>query len=1003
MHRTKRELEWLEGFFLTSFCDGVESLVYPQALPLQVEGTVDSEPIPFRELSDRSFRNFEEGEQWGQNWDSAWFRLHARVPEQWRGGEVVARLHFGGEACVFDADGEPVQGLTGGSVHLPPFVRDLYRVLPSCEGGEEVSILVEAAANELWGVPKGDIPVTPANGRKPESNTAPVGVIKTARIALFDEQMYQLYFDVTVLYRLMMDLPEDDVQRARIREGLHRARVSFRRDAPDAAETRRILTPLLAMSASGAEPTTICVGHAHLDTAWLWPKRESIRKCCRSFSTQIGLIQRYPEYVFGASQAPHYLFMKEHYPGLYAKIKQAVADGRWEVQGAMWVETDCNVPSGESLVRQLLYGKRFFREEFGVNVRNAWLPDVFGYPASLPQLFKLAEVDFFVTQKLSWNTVNRFPHHTFHWRGIDGSTVFAHLLPMESYNGQLFPDTNRFAARNHEEKGVVPEFLTCFGIGDGGGGASDKHIEFGMRQRDLAGCPQVLFGSAQSQLERLSDYADRVATWDGPLYLERHQGTLTTQARMKLRNRRIEQRLGELELRFAARSPRDYPRDSLRQCWHTLMTNQFHDILPGSSITRVYEDAHRDYDEVDRLLDELEEGLAADEPDIVVFNPHGFEYRGVVQTAQGGWEGVCAPAFATTSIANSAIGIVESEVVTVEEQILENGLIRYEFDERGRLVSALDKETGREVMRADQSGNVITLYEDILGDAWDSDVHYREQIVEHARLVNRRLNSDSPLCGEIETEFQVGDSLVHQTVRLRALSRRLDFVTTVDWRENGRQLRVAFPLNLHAREATAETQFGLQKWPLTSNTTWERAQSDVPVQRFADISEDDFGAAVLNDCKYGYCLKGHTIDLNLLRAPAYPDASADRGEHTFTYALLPHSNRLEDSDVFLEMQVLNQPPRIAPLAGVRLPFTCEANHVIVDGVKRAEDSDDIVLRCYEPRRGRGTLRLRPLSEGMRFFEANLLEQCQDELKEEDGMATAHFSPFEVKTILCRHS
>lgn len=1002
MHRTKRELEWLEGFFLTSFCDGVESLLYPQTLPLEIEGTVDTEPIPFSELGERSFRSFEEGQQWGENWDSAWFRLRARVPEQWRGGEVVARLHFGGEACVFGTDGEPVQGLTGGSVNLPPFVRDLYRVLPACEGGEEVSILVEAAANQLWGVPKGDIPVTPLGGRAPVNTTAPVGVIKTARLALFHEQMYQLYFDVTVLHRLMMDLPEDDVQRARIREGLHRARVSFRRDAPDAAGARRMLAPLLAMSASGAEPATICVGHAHLDTAWLWPKRESIRKCCRSFSTQIGLMQRYPEYVFGASQAPHYMFMKEHYPGLYAKIKQAVADGRWEVQGAMWVETDCNVPSGESLVRQLLYGKRFFREEFGVDVRNAWLPDVFGYPASLPQIFKLAEVDFFVTQKLSWNTVNRFPHHTFHWRGIDGSTVFAHLLPMENYNGQLFPDTNRFAARNHEEKGIIPEFLSCFGIGDGGGGASDKHIEFGMRQRDLAGCPKVLFGSAQSQLERLSNYADRVATWDGPLYLERHQGTLTTHARMKLRNRRIEQRLGELELRFAARPPEDYPRETLRECWHTLLTNQFHDILPGSSIARVYEDAHRDYDGVDRMLDQLEDRLtpgASD--DTVAFNPHSFEYRGVVQTDQGAWEAVRAPAFATTPVADSAIGIAETDAVKTEAHVLENNLVRYEFDDQGRLASALDKETGRELIRPNQPGNLITLYEDILGDAWDSDVHYREQVVENARLISRRHSSESPLCGEIKSEFQVGHSLVHQTVRLRALSRRLDFVTTVDWRENGRQLRVAFPLNMHAREATAETQFGLQKWPLTSNTTWERAQSDVPVQRFADISEDDFGAALLNDCKYGYCLKGHTIDLNLLRAPAYPDASADRGEHTFTYALLPHPNRLEDSDVFLEMQALNQPPRIAPMTAVQLPFVCEADHVIVDGVKRAEDSDDLILRCYEPRRGRGTLRLHPRVEGMRFFEASLMEQPRDELKQTEGVPTAHFRPFEIKTILCR--
>lgn len=1002
MHRTQREIEWIEGFFVKSFCESVESYLYPQTLPLRIEVTVDKEPIPFAELDERSFREIKEGEQWGENWDSAWFRLTGTVPAEWRGKEVAARLHFGGEACVFDHDGEPQQGLTGASVHLVPFVRDLYRLYPCCEGGEEVSLLVEASASQLWGVPKGDIPVAPT-GDQFQWAGGPVGVVHYAQIGTFDEEMYQLYFDTTVLYRLMTDLPEDDVLRARIRERLQEARTHFRRDKPDAKAIRELLAPLFALKASGAEPTTISVGHAHIDTAWLWPMRESIRKCVRSFSTQIGLMERYPDYVFGTSQVPHYLFMKDNYPGLYEKIKKAIADGRWEVQGAMWVETDCNLPRGESLVRQLLYGKRFFEQEFGVDVRNAWLPDVFGYPACLPQLLRQAGVEFFVSQKLSWNSVNRFPHHTFHWKGIDGTTVISHLLPMESYNGQLFPDRNRFGARNHEEKATIPEYLTCFGIGDGGGGPSDKHIEFGLRQRDLAGCPKVVFGSAQSQLDRLAQYSDHLGTWDGPLYVERHQGTLTTHARMKRRNRKIENQLRELELRFAAGDPADYPRDTLRECWHPLLTNQFHDILPGSSITRVYEDAHRQYDEIERTLDELEQRLDAAAPrDDVVFNPNSRPFTGVVPSTDGQWVAVEAKPLGTTRLADASTDVPSDRHVTTTEETLENDLLRYTFDDRGTLISAYDKQADRELIDPADPGNLITLYEDVLGDAWDSDAHYRDQVVEHARLKSRRVVANEPLVGELALEFAIGGSTITQTLRLRAMSRRLDFVTHVQWKERGRQLRVGFPVRLRTQQSTTEIQFGLQNWSTSTNHSWERAQTDVPAYRFADLSESDYGVALLNDCKYGYHIKEQTLDLHLMRASVYPDETADQGDHEFTYSLLPHLGRLEQSDVFFEAEALNQPVRVVSMPGCDLPLRIAAQGVVVEAVKLAEDSDDLLLRLYESRGQRERITLAPArNNAVTFHGCSLLEKAGEPLPTNGDVCEVEFAPFEIKTVMCR--
>jgi len=999
MDRTQRELEWFEGFFLKAFSEGIESFLYPESIPFEVTATVDREPIPFAALGERAFHPVAEGERWGENWDSAWFRLTGTVPEAWEGREVVARLHFGGEACVFDEAGEPVQGLTGASVHLDPFVRDLFRLESECRGGRRVALWVEAAASELWGVPTGHVPLAPAAQQAP-GTSAPVGVIRHARLARFEEAMAQLYFDATVLYRLMMDLSRDDPWRARIRSGLHEARRAFRPQAPDAAAARARLAPLLACRASGAEPETIAVGHAHLDTAWLWPMRESIRKCGRSFSTQIGLMERYPDYVFGASQAPHYLFVQEHYPGLYRKIEQAVAEGRWEVLGAMWVESDCNLPRGESLARQLLYGKRFSREAFGVDVRHAWLPDVFGYPASLPQLFRQAGVDYFVTQKLSWNTVNRFPHHTFHWRGIDGTTILSHLLPMESYNGQLFPDTNRFAARNHAEKGFLPEFLTCFGIGDGGGGPSDKHIEFGRRQRDLAGCPRLTFGSAASQLDRLAAHAGALATWDGPLYLERHQGTLTTHARMKRRNRELENRLRELELRFAAGPAEAYPRQALRACWQRLLTNQFHDILPGSSITCVYEDAHRDYDRIESRLDALEEDLAA-EPGApsLVFNPHAEPFTGVIPDGEGGWAHVSVPGLATRPREAAARDLAPGEAVSADMERLENGRVCYRFDAGGRLVSAYEKTRRRELLAPGTPAHRLLLFEDTLGDAWDADVDTRAQLVEEARLVARRVVSDSDRVGALAFTFELGASTLTQEVRLRAGSRRLDFVTDITWRERGRELRVRFPVDLRARTGTTEIQFGLQRWPLHENTSWERALADVPGYRFADISEPDVGAALLNDCKYGYRLEPGCLELNLLRSSRYPDPEADAGAHRVTYAFLPHPGPLEASDVFAEAAWLNEPVRMAAIRPVALPLALEAEGVRVESVKRAEDEPAaLVLRGYESRGCREAVRVQ-VPEGMSLHEATLLESAGDALPVSGGVCRLTFRPFEIKTLI----
>ena len=1002
--------------------------LYRNYVPFDIEGTVDEEPIPFEQAFDREWSSFKEGETWGENWHSGWFRLRAQVPESWTGQEVVAKLNFGGEALIVSDQGEPIQGLTGGSAFLEPFVRDRYRLFASCEGGEKVELLVEAAANEMFGIG------APGNGDPvpmPMESKPTIGQLKCIRLCTFDEEMYQLWLDMTVLVKLMQDLPERDPWRAKLRRRLHEAANAFRHDVYNAAEVREIIRPLLDVRTSGAQLSTRAVGHAHIDTGWLWPMRETIRKCARTFSTQLKLMEKYPDYVFGASQAQHYAFTKEHYPELYQRIKQAVENGRWEVQGAMWVEADNNVPSGESLVRQVLYGKRFFRQEFGVDVKNLWLPDVFGYSAALPQILRKAGVESFVTQKISWSQINKFPHHTFRWKGIDGTPVTVHFPPEDNYNAQLFPDRLRYAARNFEERGQLPEFLTLFGIGDGGGGPTETHIELGQRQRDLAGVPRVESGPAQPMLDRLREKSDELAEWSGELYLELHRGTLTTQAKTKRSNRKLELYLRRLEMLWSTCPAASYPDEELLECWKTLLTDQFHDILPGSSIGWVYEDTARDYAEIRSTLEALEKrfiaaaGETSDDTAMTLVNVLSHDCNQLIRLPDhaegalrltddtecpiqshpngGGWARVKMAGLSTVhaKVAPEPRETEIEETVCAGEWTLENGIMRYEFNENGELVSAVNKTSGREVLRNGESGNVLSLYQDwpAAWDAWDVDRPYRDQILETAELNEAEVLESGPLAASLRFRYTVGESEITQVVRLAAGARRLDFETEVEWRETRKMLRVAFPVDVQTDHSTSEIQFGTFERPTHDNTSWERAQFEVCAHRFADLSESTHGVAMLNDCKYGHFLKGNVLDLNLLRSPCHPDPEADRGHHSFTYALFPHEGDFNESDVVTEAHALNQPPVVLPgRVACDMPVQLNAEGVVLDTLKKAEDSSALVLRLYETRgrreecemelRGNGTLRT-----------ATIMEEPGRPIEMDEGRATLAFSPFEIKTLM----
>ena len=1002
-------------------------LMYTSSHPLSVTGAVSAEPVPFERRSGLTYRPMAEGEVWGTNWKSAWFHLVGKVPADWRGACVVLHMDFGSEACLFDAGGRPAGGLSRASIFAPGFKRDIVDLTEHAAGGEAVDLWVEAAANDLFGL---NLEAEPAREDPQRHGTFEARLGKT-RLLVVDPAVRSLYRDCVVLLDLMRCLPERSVRRARILSAMTTAADAFRdgNGSLDAAGAR--IAEVMASPAEPSAPVARAVGHAHIDTGWLWPVRETIRKCARTFSSQVAMIRKYPGYVFGASSPQHYAFVKEHYPSLYQEIREAVAAGRWELQGAMWVEADCNVPSGESLVRQVLVGKNFFRDEFGVDVRNLWIPDVFGYSAALPQILKRAGVDYFLTQKISWNQFNRFPHHTFRWRGIDGSEVITHFPPEDTYNSELKPSSLRRAQENFEERGRLGEFAVLYGVGDGGGGPLEEHVEAGLRQRNLEGAPRVVFGKAQDFFDRLRPHAPDLPVWKGELYFELHRGTLTTQARNKRMNRVLEHELRAVEYLLACGAASAYPAREMDALWKRFLINQFHDIIPGSSIHQVYVDSLAEYagirDEVSRIVAQAAARVLSPEDDTLTLVNSLNEIYDDPVLLPASWKGhEVSDANGTPLPAQHEEGgtvvlprIEEQGAITLKkgrkkaapvpggaegDLTLENQLVRYAFDADGRLRSAYDKGARREILDRPGSGNALSLYNDSPAnwDAWDVDIYYERQHLEDAAATRARRIADGPVRAGIRFDYRVGSSAITQEVYLPVGSPRLDFRTRVDWRERRKMLRVSFEVAVDADEASYEIQYGTIRRPTHRNTTWDMARFEVCGHRFADLSEEEYGVALLNDCKYGYKVLGRRLDLNLLRSTTNPDPDADQGEQVFTYSLLPHAGRLPDSDVYREAAKLNQgvlvlDGMVVPRNGLRPPCRVSGKGVILGALKKAEKEASWVVRVYEQRGRRSRARL--TAPGHRIAECDIMEWNDvSTVPAPTGELAVDLAPFEIRTF-----
>ncbi|WP_199621820.1 alpha-mannosidase [Paenibacillus alkalitolerans] len=1019
------------------------------------EGTIGAYPS-----EGGSWANMRISDEWKGRDKYLWLAADPFIPSEWRGRQIVGRFDYGttgggnnsGFESLLFVDGHPYQGVD--SNHTEVF-------LPDHKAGQTIALRFR-----LW---------SGLNGYGKREDIA--HKLQHASVCWLDRAADDVYYTGKAVLDTVKVLGDSAPIRHALLDALDRSflRIDWSRPGSDTfyasvSEARRVLNEQLEQMSKSDSYTVTCVGHTHIDVAWLWTLRHTREKAARSFSTVLRLMEQYPEYVFLQTQPQLYDYMRSDYPEIYAAIKERIREGRWEASGAMWLEADCNIPSGESLVRQLLYGTRFLREQFGVECAYLWLPDVFGYSWALPQILVKSGITAFMTTKISWNQYNRMPHDTFYWRGIDGSEILAHFITTPdpggregrfyyTYNGVITPETVTGIWEAYRDKPINRNLLLAYGYGDGGGGVNREMLEMRRRLDRLPGLPKVTAGRADAyftELKQTVDSAGRyVHTWDGELYLELHRGTYTSQAYNKRANRKLELLYRECEWlhAFGAVLGRDwssYPAEDIRSGWTIVLRNQFHDIIPGSSIREVYEDSRREYGEAERIgrrvWNEAAARLAVSGPTpdggkgmrtYTVFNGAPWERDDIVRIERGpdmaehgcwhapdgaklpsqrcgdGWYvrvgGIPPMGFAAIRYEAQAQAPSDQHSDTPfvwSGQSMQTPFYDISWDGNGHISRLYDKQARRDVLAAGGLGNELQVFEDkpkSRHEAWDIDIFYSEKMNLVTDLVEMRLAESGPLLAAVEFVWCYGDSVIRQRMILYTHSKRIDFETNVDWHEQRQLLKVAFPVAVRATEATFDIQFGNVKRPTHWNTSWDYARFETVAHQWADLSERGFGVSLLNDCKYGYDVKDLTLRLSLIKSAMVPDETADQGEHEFTYALLPHQGDWFTGRTVQEAWSLNNPlswvEGEGPFGRMSL-FSVSADHVMIDAVKKAEDEDAVLIRLHEFSGASGRVKL---SGGLPFVswtECDLMERAIAE-PVSGPVAEFDITPYEIKTFLVK--
>jgi len=978
------------------------------------------------------WRPAKSGMKWGGEWITAWFRGNVKLPAECEGKKVLVRAKTGCNATMLIVDGEH-KGVFDGN-------HAVVMIAAKAKAGKKYHLALEAYSGHNYG---GLSPEHISGTPRPKPRT-----FGSIEVVVEREDVTAFMIDLRVLRNLVDALDENSLRRNKIIRGFADVLAAINQLPyeepeeiwrPKLAEARKIMRPLLQLKNGPTTPHIGLIGHSHMDTAWLWPLAETWRKCARTYSMALNLMEQYPEYTFIQAAPLHAEMMRQEYPGIYEKMKKKVAEGKWEPNGAMWIEPDCNVPSGESFVRQLLVGQATTRREYGYTADTLWLPDVFGYSAALPQILRGCNVEFFCTTKISWNDTTRFPFDTFNWQGIDGTTVLAH------YNSiHCWPDPKTLTEQWNwvQHKDVQDRRLCSFGFGDGGGGPMAEMLEVARRMKDLEGCPRTEYTTVSKFMQGIRDELHDLPLYVGELYFELHRGTQTSLAQIKRGNRKNEYALRDAEFlaTLAALRGRRYPADKLLETWKTLLTNQFHDILPGSSIAEVNIQA---VEELDGCLADAE-SITADalkaiagtsrptDTNLLVVNTLSWDRTGevVVDAPKGTkpadenvtaqWikdvtgkaklavSGLTVPALGAASLplAKGRPGGQSPFKLTRNTVRTPHATVR--FDKAGRIVSLVDKASGREVVAPGGALNSILVGEEVplANDNWDIDSDYTRKMCAEDRLVTREVVADGPLQLRIRSEYKVAQgSSVTQDMIFHAGSPQVDFETMIDWDDKHQLLKAGFDLNVATEDARHEIQYGHVHRPTHQNRPYDQARFEVCAHKWTDLSENGFGVAILNDCKYGVSVVGNQLGLSLIKSGTHPDWRGDKGRHLVTYSLLPHACAFSVESVVRPAYELNV-PAITHLASARSKgfdgFLCvDAPNVIVESVKWAEKGNAFVVRLYEAGKAGCAVRVKFNTKVRSVSETNMLEEKPKKLDLRKDAVAFNLRPFEIKTLVCR--
>ncbi|NOK59458.1 MAG: Alpha-mannosidase [Chloroflexi bacterium AL-W] len=1031
----------------------IEPLVYRQRQPLEpfryhtLSGPAEEPPVT-AEVADSDWRTIEPPAYWGQENTNFVLRTTFRVPQGWSTADAIALwLPLGetGDFCHPEAlayiDGQPYAA-------CDRFHQEICLPATWCDAQTHLLALHGWTGNGV------------AHGRQ--------HFMQPCAIVQIDQPTRDFIATARIALGVVQNLPEQSTARSHLLHALDQAFTILDTREPfderfyaSVESAHTALREGIAHAGPPTAPDIIATGHAHIDVAWLWTLGQTRRKAGRTFHNVLRLMEQFPDYHFTQSQPQLYEYVRQDYPELFEQIKTQVAEGRWGITGDMWVEADCNLSGAEALARQFLLGRSFFQEHFGHDTASPvlWLPDVFGYAWALPQLIKQAGLAYFFTIKIGWSQYNRLPYDSFWWQGIDGSRVLTHFsttpeigsVHASTYNAMATPkdilDTwTNFQQQDLTTNGKTPPILMAFGHGDGGGGPTREMLENLREMANFPATPRVQQASVGEFFQQLEQtVGDQLPTWNGELYLEYHRGTYTTQSRNKRANRKSEFLLHDAEFlaTLAATLNTDYvyPTEAFRDCWRLICLNQFHDIIPGSSITPVYVESLEQYDEIrttgeDIRTSALQTIARTLGGNILVVNPTSFTRsdltlwpenlatdahlqcgNGTVVVTQTTSDGVLvaledqAPYSITplTIAAGKAPPIPNT--LTATPNRLENDYLLVELNTDGDLTRIYDKTNTREVLPSGALANQFQAFEDrpLRWDAWDIDIFYEDKqwIAEPATSIE--VIENGPLRATLAIRRRILNSTYVQRISLRYNSARLDFDTTIDWRERHVLLKVAFPVDVLTPMATYDIQWGNVQRPTHHNTSWDWARFETCAQKWVDLSEGGYGVSLLNDCKYGHDIRDNVMRISLLRSPTMPDPEADQGEHRFTYSLLPHREGWGTTTI-QEAYALNNPALIHTCQSSSVdhqPSTDGDNgsfvmvdqpHVVIETVKQAENGNGIIVRLYESQRRRGPVTLTTRFGLTSASRTNLLEEHQESLSCNSHQVTFTISPYEIVTL-----